>query len=85
MYILSKDPMSYKQYLKKGEDISVKVRIIKSRVFHKNSIQDISVHFSMHRNSVRNIMLLYDSQACDEFKKKILCDISFSSEELKRL
>ena len=52
---------------------------------HKSRINDIARHFSMHRNSVRNIMKLYSSSACPLFKEKIEDNISFSAQELETL
>jgi hypothetical protein len=85
MPIISTEAMTYKEYLKKGEIISVKIRIIKSRVYHKHSIQDIADHFSMHRNSIGNIMRIYHIHASDIFKRKIESNASFSSRELEEL
>ncbi len=85
MSIIKKGIMSYKNFLKKWEEISVRLRIIKYRVYEKWSIQALSTYFSMHRNSVRNIMLLYESEASEDFKYKIIHNISFSSEELSQL
>lgn len=85
MCILSTEAMTYKQYLKKGEIISTKVRIIKSRIIERKSIQSISKSFCMHRNSVRNIMDLYYTSAGEEFRRKIEYNESFSLSELETL
>ncbi len=82
MYNIPKDPMTYKTYLKNSDEITIKLRIIKHRIVDKEKLINIAFRYSMHRNSVRNIMLLYESFSSDEFKKKIKYNISFSKEEL---
>ena len=51
-----KDPMNYKTYLKNNEEVTIKLRIIKHRIVDKEAIKSIAFRYSMHRNSVRNII-----------------------------
>ncbi|MCP4485642.1 MAG: hypothetical protein GY823_13970 [Flavobacteriaceae bacterium] len=75
--------MNYKTYLKNNEAIIIKLRIIKHIIIDKWQIKEVSNHYSMHRNTVRNIMKIYNSKVSLEIKEKIINNISLSSEDLK--
>ncbi|HED37830.1 MAG TPA: hypothetical protein ENI76_06255 [Ignavibacteria bacterium] len=77
--------MTYKTYLKNNDEITIKLRIIKQRVVDKEAINSISSRYSMHRNSVRNVITLYKTQASIQFKEKIQNNVSFSKTELIKL
>ena len=77
MHIIHKDPMTYKTYLKNDEIINIKLRIIKHKLIDNESIKTIAYRYSMHRNSVRNIMNTYINTAPIEFKNKITISILF--------
>ena len=78
MNIITKDPMNYKTYLKNNETILIKLRIIKHRVVDKLQVNEIAKHYSMHRNSVSNIMALYDSKASLILKEKIIKNLNIT-------
>jgi hypothetical protein len=80
-----KDPMNYKTYLKNNEEMTIKLRIIKHRIADKESIKSISHRYSMHRNSVRNIINLYKNQASLELKNIINSNISLTSHNIENL
>ena len=71
MHNILKDHMNYKTYLKENETITIKLRIIKHRIVDKEAINTIAFRYSMHRNSVRNIMNTYHSKAPIEIKNII--------------
>lgn len=85
MNIIIKTPMSYKTYYKKGDVLVARIQIIQQKIYAKKKIWDIAFSFSMHRNSVWNIMNLYYTLAPPEFRKKILIWSHFSLEEIKSL
>ena len=85
MNIITKDPMNYKTYLKNNETISIKLRIIKHRLVDKIKIKDISDKYSMWRNTVTNIINLYNSKASPELKEKINKGESLVLSELEKL
>jgi len=80
-----KDPMNYKTYLKNNEEITIKLRIIKHRIVDKEAIKSISHRYSMHRNSVRNIINSYEQWASIELKNMINSKISLTSDNLGKL
>lgn len=84
MNIIIKDPIMYKTYLKNNEEISIKLRIIKHRLVDKLSIKSISIRYSMHRNSVRNIMNSYNLKVPLELKKIIENNISLTSKDISK-
>jgi hypothetical protein len=73
-----KDPMNYKTYLKNNEEITIKLRIIKHRIVDKEAIKSISYRYSMHRNSIRNIINLYENEASLELKEMINSKVSLT-------
>jgi len=83
MNIIHKDVMNYKTYLKNDETIIIKLRIIKHRIIDRWDIKEISNHYSMHRNTVTNIMKIYNSKASLKIKEKIEQNISLSSYDIK--
>ena len=80
-----KDPMNYKTYLKNNEEVTIKLRITKHRIVDKQAIKTISYCYSIHRNSVRNIINIYNSEASEELKNMIKNSISMSSDDISRL
>jgi hypothetical protein len=76
--MITKDIMNYKSYLKNHEEASIKLRIIKHKITDKLQIKDIAFKYSIHRNSVRNILKLYNSKASLELKNMIENNISLS-------
>lgn len=72
MHIISKDPMSYKTYCKNHETISIRLRIIQHRIRDGTGVQDIADRYRMHRNSVTNIMNIYEAGASPELREKII-------------
>jgi hypothetical protein len=85
MNIITKDPMNYKSYLKENQEIIIKLRIIKHRIVDKIQIKDISFKYSMHRNTIRNIMNKYKNSANKSLKDKIQNEKHISSEEINKL
>ena len=83
--MITKDIMNYKSYLKNHEEISIKLRIIKHRIVDKLQIKDIVFKYSMWRNTVTNIMRLYNNFASLELKNKIENNISMSEKEILSL
>ena len=77
-----KDPMNYKTYLKNNEIVTIKLRIIKHRIADNEAINSISFRYSMHRNSVRNIINIYHSEAPLKFKHMINNNINLSSDDI---
>jgi len=80
--MITKDIMNYKSYLKNHEEISIKLRVIKHRIVDKLNVQEISYKYSMWRNTVTNIMRLYNNLASLELKNKIENNISISQKEI---
>lgn len=80
-----KDPMNYKTYLKNNEEITIKLRIIKHRIVDKEAIKSISYRYSMHRNSVRNIINLYKNEASIELKNMINSKVHLTSHNTETL
>jgi hypothetical protein len=80
-----KDPMNYKTYLKNNEEVTIKLRIIKHRIVDKEAIKSISYRYSMHRNSVRNIINIYENEASLELKKMINSKVSLTSHNIENL
>lgn len=85
MHIISKDPMSYKTYCKNHETISIRLRIVIHRIRDGTSIVSIAERYHMHRNSVTNIMNLYEAGASRELREKITSGESFSLCEIETL
>lgn len=83
MNIIHKDIMNYKTYLKNDEAIIIKLRIIKHIIIDKWEFKEVSTHYSMHRNTVTNIMNIYNSKVSLELKEKIENNISLSSHDIK--
>jgi len=80
-----KDPMNYKTYLKNNEEVTIKLRIIKHRITDKEAIKSIAYKYSMHRNSVRNVINIYDREASIELKNMINSKISFTLHNIENL
>ena len=85
MSTITKDPMNYKSYLQNNQEIIIKLRIIKHRIVDKLAIKDICFKYSMHRNTVRNIMKLYLNSASNSLRDKIQNEKHISSWELEKL
>ena len=85
MNIITKDPMNYKSYLKEKQEIIIKLRIIKHRIVDKLKVKDISFKYSMHRNTVRNIMTLYSNSAINSLRDKIQNEKHIDSDELNKI
>ena len=85
MNIITKDPMNYKSYLKENQEIIIKLRIIKHRIVDKLQIKDISHKYSMHRNTIRNIMNKYNNSANNNLRDKIQNEKHINSNELNKL
>lgn len=85
MHTIIKTPMSYKSYCKKGDTILARIQVIQHRIYYKKPIIDITESHTLHRNSVRNIMSLYQSLAPPEFKMKIENGEQFSQDEMNPL
>ena len=85
MNIITKDPMNYKSYFKNNQEIIIKLRIIKHRIVEKLQIKDISYKYSMHRNTIRNILNLYNNSASNSLRDKIKNEKHISSKELEKL
>jgi len=83
--MITKDIMNYKSYLKNHNEVSIKLRIIKHRIVDKLQVKDISCKYSMWRNTVTNIMNLYNSKSSIELKNKIKNNISMSEKEILNL
>ena len=79
MSTITKDPMNYKSYLQNNQEIIIKLRIIKHRIVDKLAIKDICFKYSMHRNTVRNIMKLYLNSASNSLRDKIQNEKHISS------
>jgi hypothetical protein len=75
--------MNYKSYLKNHETITIRLRIIKHIIADKIQINDIAFKYSMHRNTVTNIMKLYYSQAWPELKHMLENNINLTSKDIK--
>jgi hypothetical protein len=82
---IHKDPMNYKTYLKNNEIISIKLRIIKHRLVDKLQVKDISFKYSMWRNTVTNIINLYNNFASVTLKEKINNGESLILSDLEKL
>ena len=82
MHTIIKTPMSYKSYCKKWDIILARIGIIQQRIYHKKQINEITESHALHRNSVRNIISLYQSLAPPEFRIKIENGWRFSQEEI---
>lgn len=78
----AKTIMSYKSYCKKGDTILARIQVIQQRIYHKKQINEITRSHSLHRNSVRNIISLYQALAPPEFKLKIEHGERFSQDEI---
>jgi hypothetical protein len=85
MNIITKDPMNYKTYLKKSEIITIKIRIIKHIIIDKMLIKDVAFLYSMHRNSVTNIMNIYYSSSPPKLKYLIENNFNLSSNDINKL
>lgn len=85
MYNIIKDIMNYKSYLKNHEEITIKLRIIKHRIVDKIQVKDIAYKYSMWRNTITNIINLYNSFASLELKEKIENNISLSLKDINKL
>lgn len=83
--IITKEPMTYKTYLKNNETVTIRLRIVKHRIVDKLDIKDIAYRYTMHRNSVSNIMKLYNDLAPTELKQKLKNNESFSSVDIDSL
>ena len=77
--------MNYKTYCKNHETVSIRIRIIGHRVRDGTDICEIAHHYSMHRNSVTNIMHLYEAGASPEFREKISSWTHLSQKEIETL
>jgi len=82
--MITKDPIMYKTYLKNHEEISIKLRIIKHRIVDKIAVNEIAFKYSMHRNSVGNIMNIYNLKVPLELKKVIESNISLTSKDISK-
>jgi hypothetical protein len=80
---ITKSPMSYKWFCKKWDIIIARIQVIQKRIYSKQSMKEIETSLSMHRNSIRNIMLLYESNASPGFRDKITSGSHFSLEEIE--
>ena len=85
MTIVTKDIMKYKSYLQNNQEVIIKLRIIKHRIVDKLSIKDISFKYSMHRNTVRNIMNTYWESAWSTLKSLIETHTHISEKEIEKL
>lgn len=78
-------PFEYKTYLKEKNVIVIKLRIIKNKVIDKMSNKNISKVYSMHRNTVSNIVKLYKLKAPEKLKIRINNNEHISWKEIKNL
>lgn len=85
MHTITKDPMSYKSYCKNDDVVTIRLRIIAHRIRDGMSIQNVAYKYSMHRNSVRNIMNEYESRAPQELREKLHEGDHLSSDDIERL
>ena len=84
MHTITKDIMKYKSYLQENQEIIIKLRIIKHRIVDKLAVKDICFKYSMHRNTVRNIMNTYSKYAWDNLKSLIQNNNYISEEKIKK-
>ena len=82
MQTLSLEPMSYKQYLKKGKELELitKVRIIRAVKHSKQKIMKVAAQFHCHRNTVGNILKHFIALS-NEAQHLILQNNNWKSEE----
>ena len=59
--------------------------ITKHRIVDKLKVKDISFKYSMHRNTVRNIMTLYSNSASNSLRDKIQNEKHIDSDELNKI
>ena len=82
--MITKDVIMYKTYLKNHQETSIKLRIIKHKIADNLQIKDIVFKYSMHRNTVRNILKLYNSKASTELKSMIENNVSLSLADIEK-
>ena len=79
---LTKELMSYKQQRKESE-LLIKLRIIRDVIVSNTKKIDVANKFSMHRNTVSNIIKSFNKRISKDTKHKIIdLDSSFSNEEI---
>ena len=81
--IIAKEVMSYKQQIKENELIT-KIRIIRSVQKDRIPITQVAKAFSCHRNTITNIIGMFEKAVCDKDQQRLLAaHASLSREELK--
>jgi hypothetical protein len=85
MTTITKDIMKYKSYLHNNQEAIIKLRIIKHRIVDKIAIKDIAFSYSMHRNTVRNIMNTYYEYASNTLKILIKNNNHISKAKIEKL
>lgn len=83
--IIAKEAMAYKQQIKENELIT-KIRIIRSVKKDRIPLVQVASAFSAHRNTIRNIITLFETTVSDKEQQQLLnATGSVTYEELKML
>jgi len=77
--------MSYKESCRNDGDIITKLRVIKEVRCEHRPLADVVRQFGMHRNTLRPLVALFESQAPPLLKQKVDGGISMTAIEIKTL
>jgi len=77
--IIAKEPMTYKKQ-KKDNELLVKLRIIKDRKYANLKVKEICYKYSVHRNTVRNIINKFET--LDKKTKSTLLKDTLTKDEI---
>lgn len=76
--------MPYKEYKKSSWEILAKLVIVRDVLLKRFKRNDVAIKYSCHRNSVRNIINQFDSDASDYEKELVLSWKSLTNKDLNQ-
>jgi len=82
--ILTKEPMSYKEQIRENEAVT-KLRIIRDVKLNKHSHASVADKFSMHRNSVGNIVRAFEKIISSKIQQKLLYNNALLKDEIEEM
>jgi len=75
--------MTYKQLVKNQWEIIARYRVIRDVLVYKLSHKDLSKKYSMHRNSIRNLLTIFHKNIDKRYQEVSLLGVQLSLEEIR--
>lgn len=84
MKIVSQEIMKYKANKKNNQSLT-KLRIIRQVLVDRQTRQVVSLNFSCHRNTIGNLLSLFNKNISAEAKKKLLGNQNLNIDQIDKL